>query len=99
MVPQHEVDLRDVRLAAALVARARGVEDLLEVTVALNGGVVSSLRLTFWTTMSISSAEGFVRNVSMRAGLVVRAIVASASAARGTTASPDIRAARSPGGG
>ena len=51
-----------------------------KLTDALYGGFVSSLRLTFWTTMSTSSADGFVRNVSSTRLCSFWAIVASASA-------------------
>ena len=34
-------------------------------TEARYGGLLNSLRLTFCTTMSISSVDGFVRNASM----------------------------------
>ena len=45
---------------------------------ALNGVAVSSLKLTFWTTTSISSDEGFVRNASRLRLWSFWAIVASA---------------------
>ena len=47
---------------------------------ALCGVCVNSLRLTFWTTMSTSSADGLVMNVSRTRLCSFWAIVASARA-------------------
>ena len=76
-----EIDLGDVGLRARSCARARRVQHLLK----SDGRLVRRLsstrsRLTFCTSMSISSAEGFVRNVSMMRLCSFCAIVASASA-------------------